>query len=83
MSKLEPSSQTMPSICMNSGRCVESIASFLNTLPIENTLKGSSGSAAILRMVFTVVCVRSRVFLASSRLHLYCHPSEPVFQPFS
>jgi hypothetical protein len=46
MSKEAFSSITMPSICTNSGRWVESMASLRKTRERENTLTGGSGCLA-------------------------------------
>ena len=47
----------IPSIWVNSGRCVESMDSFLKILEMENAFCGASGCSAMNLMLLTVLCV--------------------------
>ena len=83
MSKSPFSSMTMPSICVNSGRCVASMDSFLKMREIENALRGASGCSAMYLMLLTVLCVLRRAISAFSLDQLPPHPVDPVSPPFS
>ena len=83
MSKSPFSSMTIPSICVNSGRCVASMDSFLKILEMENAFLGASGCSAMYLMLLTVLCVLRRAISAFSLDHSPPHPVEPVSPPFS
>ncbi len=83
MSKLAFSSMIIPSICVNSGRWVESMDSFLKILEMENAFWGASGCSAMYLMLLTVLCVLRRAASALSLDHVPPQPVEPVPPPFS
>ncbi len=81
---VSPSSTTIPSVWLKSGRCVASITSCLNTLVIPKYFPGIAKSfdASILELQ-AVPCVLSTCLFVLSASNWYFHPVLPVLFPFS
>lgn len=83
MSKSAFSSMMIPSICVNSGRWVASMDSFLKILEMEKAFWGASGCSAMYFMLLTVLCVLRSADSAFSLDHVPPQPVDPVSPPFS